>query len=233
VRKIKEEASQRPGTLQISMDCKATVKLGDFSRGGKSRGVEAVKALDHDMATKEKMVPFGILNLDNDEFDVFYGLSYKTSDFICDALELWWKGVRDANKDKDELVIYADNGPESNSHRTQFLLRMVQFARQSGLKIRLVYYPPYHSKYNPIERRWSVLEKHWNGALLNTVSSVLGWTRNLICKFKQTTAHLIEKVYAKGIRLSRAELAEIQPYITRHLELKKWDITIHPEPVLL
>ena len=62
-------------------------------------------------------------------------------------------------------MIYLDNGPKNSGRRTQFLKRMVQFADWSGLEIRLVYYPPYHSKYNPIERCWSALEKKWNGVL--------------------------------------------------------------------
>src|SRR5271157_5971044 len=57
--------------------------------------------------------------------------------------------------------------------RTQFLKRMVQFSDWSGLEIRLVYYPPYHSKYNLIERCWSALEKKWNGVLLNCLEVVL------------------------------------------------------------
>lgn len=32
-----------------------------------------------------------------------------------------------------------------------------------GMEIRLVSYPPYHSKYNLIERCWSSLQKKWNG----------------------------------------------------------------------
>ena len=56
------------------------------------------------------------------------------------------------------LVIYLDNGPDNSGRRTQFLKRMVQFADWSGLEVRLVYYPPYHSKYNPVERCWSALE---------------------------------------------------------------------------
>ncbi len=50
---------------------------------------------------------------------------------------------------------------------------MVEFADWSGLEIRLVYYPPYHSKYNPIERCWSALEKKWNGVLLTCLKVVL------------------------------------------------------------
>ena len=50
--------------------------------------------------------------------------------------------------------------------RTQFLKRMIEFADWSGLEIHLVYYPPYHSKYNRIERCWSSLQQKWNGVLL-------------------------------------------------------------------
>lgn len=34
--------------------------------------------------------------------------------------------------------------------RTQFLKRMVGLADTIGMPIQLLYYPPYHSKYNPI-----------------------------------------------------------------------------------
>ena len=50
--------------------------------------------------------------------------------------------------------------------------RMVEFADRNNLEIVLVYYPPYHSKYNPIERCWGILEEHWNGTLLNTRETV-------------------------------------------------------------
>ena len=46
------------------------------------------------MANKNKMVPFGILNMDNDQMHIVFGNSYKTSDFICDGIEKWWKDVR-------------------------------------------------------------------------------------------------------------------------------------------
>ena len=71
------------------------------------------------------------------------------------------------------LVIYLDNGPNNSGTRTQFVKRMVEFADWSGLEVRLVYYPPYHSKYNPIERCWSILEQKWGGALLNCLKVIL------------------------------------------------------------
>jgi len=71
------------------------------------------------------------------------------------------------------LVIYLDNGPKNSGSRTQFLKRMIEFADWSGLEIRLVYYPPYHSKYNPIEHCWSSLEQKWGGTLLNCLKVIL------------------------------------------------------------
>ena len=183
------------------------------------------------MATKEKMIPFGILSLENNQLHVFYGRSYKTSDFICDALEQWWDEVKENHKHKDELIIYADNGPENSGRRTQFLFRMVEFAKKTGLKIRLVYYPPYHSKYNPIERSRAFLENHWSGALLNTVQTVLEWTKSMTWRCVHPITTLIDRFYAKEVRLTKPELSEVLLHITRKPELEKWDVTIIPKLV--
>ena len=45
--------------------------------------------------------------------------------------------------------------------------RLTELTDTYHLTVQLVYYPPYHSKYNPIERVWGVLEQHWNGSLLD------------------------------------------------------------------
>jgi hypothetical protein len=63
------------------------------------------------------------------------------------------------------LLIDLDNGPEIASSRTQFMKRLVEFSDQHHLTLELAYYPPYHSKYNLIERCWGILENHWNGTL--------------------------------------------------------------------
>ena len=182
------------------------------------------------MAKKEKMIPFGILNLESDQLYVCYGTSCKTSDFVCDALEWWWDQVNAANEGVEELVIYADNSPENSSQRTQFLFRMVAFSKRTGLTIRLVYYPPYHSKYNPIERSWSFLENHWNGTLLDKIFTVLEWTKSMTWKCLNPVVHLLDKAYERGIRLNKDNLLAIQPYLNRHSELKKWDVIITPKP---
>ena len=174
------------------------------------------------------MIPFGILNLTNDELYVVYGHSYKTSDFICDAIEHWWISVKVRYPAINELIIYADNGPESNSHRTQFLFRLVAFAKATGLTIHLVYYPPYHSKYNPIERCWAFLEKHWNGTLLSTAHLVIEWTKTMTWRASHPFVHVLCEDYVKGVRPTQPEVEAMQLFIKRHQELPKWDVIITP-----
>ena len=67
------------------------------------------------------------------------------------------------NQDNELIKIKVDNGPESNGVRTQFLKRMIEFVDLLNIPIQLLYYPPYHRKYNPIEGCWGILDQHWNG----------------------------------------------------------------------
>jgi Rhodopirellula transposase DDE domain len=73
VHRLNIEADTDPNTLRISVDTKATVYLGEYSRRGKSRGIEEVKALDHDMASKEKLIPGGILEPVSGQSFLFFG----------------------------------------------------------------------------------------------------------------------------------------------------------------
>ena len=72
-------------------------------------------------------------------------------------------------------MIELDGGSATRSNRTQFIKRIVELSKDIGLTIRLIYYPPYHSKYNPIERCWAVLENYWRGAILDSVESAIRW----------------------------------------------------------
>jgi hypothetical protein len=122
------QADADPETLRISIDTKATVNVGKYSRGGRSRGVEAVRALDHDMCPKEKLVPGGILEPATGRSFIFFGTSYKTSDFIVDGLFLWWEERKHELCGLKQIVINVDNGPECSGRRTQFLFRLTEFA---------------------------------------------------------------------------------------------------------
>ena len=197
-------------TLRISIDTKATVHVGEYCRGGRSRGLEAVKSLDHDMCMKEKLVPGGILEPVDGKSFPFFGTNYKTSDFMADGLLLWWQYRELELPEIKQLIINLDNGPECNGRRSQFLLRMTEFTDLTGLCVRLVYYPPYHSKYSAIERYWAGLEKSWNGYLLSTVDTVINRAGNFCWKGVRTMACLVDAIYEKGVKLCGIEKRDLE-----------------------
>jgi hypothetical protein len=210
-----------------SVDCKATVKIGDLSRGGQTRGDH--RALDHDLDWQEKYTPCGIVDEDSAQLDLTFGSSYKTSDFIVDALEAKWHGLDEQEKaGVSQLQIKMDNGSESGGRRTQFLYRMVQFADDIGKPIQLLYYPPYHSKYNPIERCWGILEQHWNGTKLIDAETMLEWAKSMTWKGLHPVVALSCRIYQKGVTLSKKAMEAVEARLERHPELPKWDILIQP-----
>ena len=227
-----QASDEREDSLRISIDTKAKLKVGDLSRGGRSRGVEATKAEDHDMGVKEKLVPYGILDVLGGLLTIIFGTSRETSDFIADCLGQWWDTNKDYYAHIRQLVINLDNGPENSSFRTQFMNRMVAFADHNNLEIVFVHYPPYHSKYNPIERCWGILEEHWNGTLLNTRETVLQWARTMTWKGIHPVVELLERVYEKGIRIAKKAFRQIEIRLNRNDELPKYSVKIQPQCLL-
>ncbi|MHC5736245.1 ISAzo13-like element transposase-related protein [Nostoc sp.] len=207
--------------------CFATVNIGDYSRGGKTRGDN--QASDHDMGCEEKYIPCGIVDEDNGQLHIIFGSSYKTSDFIVDNLIHWWKTITPEQRQDSELIqIKIDNGPESSGVRTQFLKRMVEFVDQIQRPIQLLYYPPYHSKYNPIERCWGILEQHWNGTKLVDVETMLSWASSMTWKGLHPILTLSNIVYQKGISLTKKAMKQVESRLQRNPLLPKWDILILP-----
>lgn len=213
--------------ISISVDCKATVKTGELSRGGMSRSL--TKAQDHDMEYTGKYTPFGLLDQGSGQLSILFGESFKTSDFIADGLSQWWADLDPKRKAEAQTIqIKMDNGPESSGSRTQFLKRMVEWSDEIGKTLHLVYYPPYHSKYNPIERCWGVLELHWNGALLTCKDTMLAWARSMTWSGLTPVVGFLGKVYEKGVALTKTEMKPIEDRLERSSTLPKWDIFIHP-----
>jgi hypothetical protein len=220
------EADAAEDTLRLSLDAKASVKIGLFSRGG--RTWTAVKALDHDFKPDAKLTPFGILLPRQGELSLYFAQSALTSDFIADVLEMWWQGTRGRFPKVRKLLINQDNGPENSSRRTQYVKRLAAFAASSQLEVRLACYPPYHSKYNPIERCWGALEQHWGGSLLDAVPTALRFARTMTWKGKHPLVELVTKSYRKGVRLTKQEMAKLEEQIERLPGLDKWFVSFPP-----
>jgi hypothetical protein len=163
---------------------------------------------------------------------ITFGSSYKTSDFIVDTLAAKWKTMAEQAKAGTSLVqINMDNGPESSGRRTPLLHRMVQLADEINKPMQLLYYPPYHSKYNPIERCWGILELQWNGAKLIDAETRLGGAQKMTWKGMPPVGALSRKGYGKGISLGKAAMQAVEARLKREPPLPKYDILINPTPI--
>jgi len=213
--------------LRVSLDAKATVKIGPSSRKGRSR--VPLAAADHDFQPEATVTPVGLLVPELDEF-FFYGVTSRvTSDCLADGLTRWWAGTRQRFAHSTTLVLNLDNGPENHRHRTRFMQRLVQFARQFQITVRLAYSPPYHSKDNPVERCGGILEQHGNGTLLDSLDAVLGFAATMTWKGRPPQVAVVSTLYERGVTLSNAAMAVVEAHLTRLPHLEQWFVEIHPE----
>ena len=221
---MNQAADAAEDTVRVSLDAKATVKVGPCSRGGKSR--VAVAAADHDFQPDATVTPVGLLLPATDELFLYGVTSAVTSDCLVDCLTHWWEAVRERCAHVTTLVLDLDNGPENHSRRTQFMHRLVAFATRYGLRGRLAYYPPYHRKYNPVERCWGILEQHWNGSLLDAVEAVLRFAETMTWQGQRPVVEQVSTVYRRGVRLTTEAMAAVEAQVARVPGLEKWFVDI-------
>ncbi len=146
-----------------------------------------------------------------------------------DTLHGWWISQNLEEQMRiDKIQLKMDNGSESSGVRTQFLKRIVEFCDAVCKPIQLLYFPPYHSKYNPIERCWGILEMHWNGTLLSSVDVMTKWAKTMLWKGINPIVEVSTVAYEKGISLTKLAMRTIEKRLIRNPELPKWDILIEP-----
>src|SRR4051794_30638575 len=123
VNRINQAADSAADVLRVSIDAKATVTIGPFSRGGKRR--VAVAAADHDFAPEAPVTPVGLFLPTWAELFVYGVTSKVTSACLGDRLAPWWEAVRERFAHITTRGINLDNGPENPSRRPQFMQRLV------------------------------------------------------------------------------------------------------------
>ena len=225
IHKKKEEGFADAKTAMISIDTKDKVLIGPFSRGGKNR--IQIEAVDHEL-TNDCLIPFGILDLKKNTPFFFSFESKPTSLDLVDCIEEFCV-EQCLSKEIHKLMIFLDIGPDNSGVRTVFLKGLIHIAKKYQIQIELVYYPPYHSKYNPIERLWARLEKIWNGFLLETKEICLNFMKNLTWKGVKSITKLKEVVHKKGLTVDKKEMRKLEEqYIIRTEGIKKWSVLITP-----
>lgn len=221
----RQEASAE-ATPRLSLDAKAPVLIGPFSRGGKSR--KGNQGADHDFKPWGRLTPVGIFLPDHKDLSLYFTHSQVTSDFMIDRLGEWWQSNRRHHPKVRRLLLDLDNGPENHGRRTQFIYRPVLFAPATQLTVGLVYYPPCHSKYNPIKRCGGVLEVYWNGELLLSETAVLGFASNMSYAGKRPQVYRVGQNGYKGGRRTKDEMRLLEGRLVRLEGLPKCFVTIAP-----
>ena len=226
VHQINQAADSAADVLRLSIDAKATVTIGPFSRGGKSR--VAVAAADHDFAPEATVPPVGIFLPTLAELFVYGVTSKVTSDCLVDRLVPWWESVRERFPPLTTLVITLDNGPENHRRRTQLMQRLIDCVKRYHVTVRLGYYPPYHSKYTPMERCWGIRENHWNGTLLDSLDTVLQCAKTMTWQGQHAIVALVTTAYETGVTLTKEAMQRVEAQIKRLPGLGKWFVDIVP-----
>jgi len=223
---VNPAADADPTILRLSVDAKARVVLGRFSRRGRSR--VPVAAYDHDFRDAPTVTPVGVFLPAVNETYLYFIAGRITADALMDVLQQTWDQVAPRFPAVRTLHLNLDNGPENHSRRTQFMQRLTEFVDTYNLTVQLAYYPPYHSKYNPIERVWGVLEQHWNGTLLDKIDTVLALARTMTYKHVNPIVHQVQQTYAKGVKLTAKAMAALEARFEREPELEKYFVRIAP-----
>ena len=204
--RLKEEYEAANNPV-ISMDGKKKEYLGNLYRDGQLYTRAELSTLDHDFVSYAEgiVIPHGIYDLKHNIGYISLGNSKETSQFACDNLRNWWHDQgQHLYPDATSLLILCDGGGSNNSRHYLFKQDLQALADELGLNIRIAHYPPYCSKYNPIEHR---MFPHVTRACQGVVFESIELVKELMAgttttKGLQVTVKIIDKVYETGRKVA-------------------------------
>ena len=196
---------QTSGDPVISVDTKKKEQLGNFHRAGATYTQETVETFDHDFASASggKVIPHTIYDLGREHAHVHLNTSHDTSELCCDSIASWWaQHGRSAYPHSKRLLVLCDGGGSNSANQYLFKEDLQRLATILGLEIRVAHYPPYCSKYNPIEHR---VFPHITRACQGVIFHTLNIARQFIERAKtstglRVTVSILDKVYETGRR---------------------------------
>jgi hypothetical protein len=189
----------------VSIDTKHKEFLGLLFRAGHLYTQKAMQALDHDFPSSAKGVlyPHGLYDCKRNLGHINIGLSHDTSRFACDSITYWWEHIgRQAYPQATSILLLCDGGGSNAANRYIFKYYLEQIADRVGLEIRVAHYPPYCSKYNPIEHRFFPhVSRACQGLLLTSLEIVCqAMLRASTATGLTTTVHVLPGHYPTGER---------------------------------
>jgi len=170
--KLKNEYHEK-GNPVMSMDVKNKELVGNFFRPGKINTQGVIPVNDHDFASQAdgKIVPHGLYDIYRNVGYVTVGVSADTSEFACECIRQWWLNYGKVEyPDSDELLLLCDCGGSNNARYYIFKEDLQKLADELNIEIRIAHFPPYTSKYNPIEHRlFPHITRACEGVIFKTV----------------------------------------------------------------
>ena len=187
----------------LSVDSKKKELLGDLFREGHTYTQEVIRCFDHDYpsAAVGVVYPHGLYDVQHNVGHLNLGISHDTSRFCCDSIAWWWENHgRHAWPEATSLLLLCDGGGSNSSRRYLFKHALEQLADRLDLEIRVAHYPPYTSKYNPIEHRFFPhVSRACRGMIFTNVEQVMHtMAKANTTQGLQTTVHLLQGDYPLG-----------------------------------
>lgn len=215
----------------VSIDCKKKERLGNLYRDGKCYCTKPVKVYDHDYEHlgEGKIIPHGIYDLRANKGYLSIGNSSETADFVIDNLRWWWYeyGIHHYPDAKNILLLCDSGGANCYRHHI-FKYKIMEFAAEIGLSVIICHYPPYCSKWNPIEHRlFSHVHRAMQGVVLSdyeTVQKLIGQTATRTGLTVVVRLNL--GLYQKGIKVDKEKMDKSK--IAHHPEIPELSYRIYP-----
>ncbi len=191
-----------------------------------------MKVFDHDFPclAEGTVIPYGIYDILRNEGFIVIGTSKDTSEFVCDSIRMWWKDVGSKlYADAKSILVLADGGGSNSSRHYIFKEDLQKLVNDLGIVIRMAHYPPYTSKWNPIEHRlFPYITRSLQGVILRTHQIV----KELMEKTKtkmglKVRVKILDKIY-KTARKYAHDFKEKMPLIFDKF-LGKWNYTAIPQ----
>ena len=219
------------GNPVISMDTKKEL-IGSLYRAGRLYTQEEVKVYDHDWPSLAEgvVIPHGLYDLARNEGYIQIGTSHDTGEFACDSLQYLWQhhGVIHY-PDAVSILLLCDGGGSNSSRHYLFKQDLQRLANELGIEIRIAHYPPYTSKYNPIEHR---LFPHVTRACQGVIFKSTEIVQELIAKTKTSTglqvfATILDGVYETGRNVTEEYKQNMEIVFDDYLS--QWNYTAVPQ----
>ena len=217
----------------ISIDTKKKEMLGTLTRDEKvlTKGEEPIPVYDHDYTYlgTGKVIPHGIYDLKLNEGYLSLGNSHETAEFVVDNLEWWWETIGKYEYPKaTRILILCDSGGANGYRHHLFKKCLQKLARKIDKKFVIAHYPPYCSKYNPIERRlFAQVHRTIKEVILTDLEQVKRLMEKTATKTGLSVEVRINKKYYPLKQPSKAEEVD-EKRILRHPTLPKLSYTILP-----